>query len=139
MAREEEIKKLKQHIQDISEEIISVKKLINPHLRLQDYKDLYARFNSLTNLKAIALNEIESFLHYYKVALSGKRVTTKNEATDKVFRSRFKSEIDCKLRASKNLDVSINAHHEMFLYIREHYARLFTDGKFKIKSIIQLY
>lgn len=134
----EEINKLKQQIQELSTEIKALKQSVAQHLSLADYRTIHAKFVSFTNLHAIAKNELEALLFRYKIVLSGKSAGPSEKPGEKVFRGKLKSEINCRLFVSKNLDVSISSHKEMYDYITKHYSELFRDGKFKIKSVIQL-
>lgn len=138
MSREDEINKLKSHIHELSAEILRLKKMINPYMSTKEYVSVHARFLSVNNLKVLAENELEATLHQYKVVLSGKSTSVKDQNPDKVMRGKFRSEINCKLFVSKNLDVSIKSHDQMYKYITNQYSTFFQEGKFKIKSIIQL-
>ncbi|PBQ31075.1 hypothetical protein CNR22_04600 [Sphingobacteriaceae bacterium] len=138
MTNTQELVLLRHHIQELSSEIFNIKKLITPYISTAEYKTLHARFQSLSNLKLIAKNELEAAMHFYKIVLSGKVTTEKSGLVDKVLRRRVKIELDCNLQLSRNLDISIPSHLEMYHYIQKTYAQLFEHGKFKIRSVIQL-
>lgn len=137
MASTQELVVLRQHIQEISTEILTIKRLITPYISTAEYKTLHAKFLSLSNLKLIAKNELEASMHFYKIVLSGKVHTNKNTVVDKVLRRRIKMELDCKLQFSRNLDLSIATHTEMYTHIQKTYSDIFENGKFKIRSVIQ--
>lgn len=137
MANPEQLKLLKQHIQELSSEIATVKKSVTPSMSAQEYRAVYDRYTNLNNLKTIARNELQSLLHYYKVTLSGK-VLSANDRAEKVIRRRMESEIDCNLQRSRNLDRSIPAHDALYLLIEANFSRLFENRSFRLKTVIQI-
>jgi len=138
MANTDQLRILKQHIYELSSEISALKKSINPNMAFKDYREVHVKFLSLNNFKIIAKNELSALMHQYRVTLSGKMTGENDESVEKVSRRRILTEIDCNLRNSKNLDLSIDAHSHMYTYICDHFSSQFVDGKFRIKSIIQI-
>lgn len=126
---------LKQHLQQLSDEIQELKKQVSPNMTPKEYRAVHEKYVVLNNLKAIAKNEIDALLHLYKIVLAG---TADKIGSEKIFRAKIRSEIDCRLNVSKNLDLSIRSHSELYAHLVKNYSRLFFDGKFRVRSVIQL-
>lgn len=138
MANADQLTLLKKHIQEISEEIKILKGHILPNLSFQDYKELHEKYQNLCNLKALAENEMESLLHRYKVTLSGKVLSEDKVISNKMFRRKIKTEIDCNLKESRDLNLSIESHKNLYEQIRENFSSIFEENNFKIKGVVQL-
>lgn len=138
MTTTNEIELLKQHIRELSQEIASLKKMINPYMTSKEYNEVHSKFLNLSNIKAIAKNELANQLHYYKVTLRGRKNSTNGEVQEKVFRRKLITEIDCKPYPSKALDTSIDSHNELFNYLQRSYSSFFLDGKFSVQRVVQL-
>jgi ribonuclease HIII len=96
MTTKNEMEVLKQHIRELSQEITSLKKMITPYMTPKEYHEVHSKFLSLSNMKAIAKNELANQLHYYKVTLRGKKNSANGEDQENVYLRKLITEIDCK-------------------------------------------
>lgn len=138
MSSTNELEILKQHVRELTTEINSVQKQITPYLTSKEYIALHAKFLNLSNLKAIAKNELNNHLHYYKVTLKGKKKSGEESPNEKVFRRRLISELDFKSYTSKSNASLIETDNEMFAYLKRSYSNFFAEGKFSVQRIVQI-
>ncbi|WP_317898419.1 hypothetical protein [Aurantibacillus circumpalustris] len=138
MSSSNEINVLKQHIRELSNEISTLTKSVNPYMTSKEYIAVHNRFLNLSNLKAIAKNELEVRLHYYKVTLKGAKKSDNEVRVEKVFRKKLVSEIDLKSYFSKNFDSLNEIDHEIYAHLQRSYSNFFADGKFLVKKIVQI-
>ena len=138
MANADQVKILKQHIQETSAEIVFLKGKITPNLSFKEYKEVHEKYQNLYNLNLLAKNELESLLHCYRLILNGKILSENKEPVQRIIKRKIITETDCNLQNSRVLDLSIKSHKLLFEQITEKFSSTFEERDFKIKGVVQL-
>jgi hypothetical protein len=137
MANYERARDLRLYIKELYSELAT----IDPNqsnLTAAQYLEMKTKLKNVTNLIAIARNELRAVTHLYKLKLIGDIENKSGELIKKTLKEKVFTEIDCQLLSHRRLKLSNRFHKPMLDFIKANYSDKFFEGRYEIKSIVQL-